>query len=273
MPSNSPGQKQHVEALVLAFSNSKARSLVGTDALRTVLSGQYRELVADGKLHLEGVWSLLESQPGFDAELVKPPLCRFKLWEDDLGIDVVLPRAMTQLDHLELRSCADRCRVSDLELDRILGRGRYTDQERAARVARLTAADAQVSEPQPVEPKRSRPLLLAIAAVVALGSFAVTGFFLYQAFSRPAPDKIPVTFAPEIPLASAERAGLDVGATLSTDSWMARPEDERRASLTAAIGRLKGDSVKTLYIRDTRGKVRALVQPYDRGTKVRIQFF
>jgi hypothetical protein len=271
--SNLLGQKEHVEALVLAFSNSRAKSLVGTDALRTVVSGQYRELVQDGALHLEGVWGLLESQPGFDPEMVKPPLCRYKLWQDDLGIDIVLPEALSKLDPLEIRSCAERCRVPELDLDKVLGRGRYTDQERAARASRLADADSQVSEPVVEAPKQSRPILLVAAFLVALASFGVTGFFLWQAFTRPPADKIAVTFAPGIPLAKAERRGIDVGATLSDDGWLGKADVERRSALTTAIETLRRDGVRTLYIRDKKGKVRALAQSYDKGTKVRIQFF
>lgn len=273
MASNAPGQKEHVEALVLAFSNSRAKSLVGTDALRTVVSGQYRELLQDGKLNLEGVWGLLESQPGFDPELVKPPLARFKLWESDLGIDIVLPQAMSQLAALEVRSLADRCRVPEAELDKVLARGRYTEQERAARAARVAEADGQISEPKSDEPRQSRPVLLIVAIVVALASFGVTGFFLWKAFSRPPPDKIATTFAPKIPLAKAERSGVDVGATLKDEAWLSKPADEKRSAMTEAIETLKREGVRTFYIRDKNGKVRAMAQSYDKGSKVRIQFF
>lgn len=268
-----PGQKEHVEALVLAFSHSRASRLVGTDALRTVISGQYRELVSGGVLHLEGVWSLLESQPGFEADLVKPPLCRYKLWESDLGIQVQLPAALADLDSLAVRACADKCRVSEAELDKILGRGRYTPAQRAERAARLADTDAKISEPTSKEPRVSRPIVLWVAIVVAVASFAVTGFFLYQAFTQTPPDAIAVSFAPDIPLAKAERAGLDVGAILANESWLEQPQEQRRGHLMSAMTNLQRDGVKTLYIRDKKGKVRALAQSYDKGSKVRIQFF
>lgn len=268
-----PGQKEHVEALVLAFSHSKASRLVGTDALRTVISGQYRELCSNGTMYLENVWSLLESQPGFEADLVKPPLCRFKLWEQDLGIEVALPEAMAALGGIEIRAQAERCRVPDAELDKILGRGRYTQVKRAERAARRAEVEKTVEEPKTPEPKASRPLVLWTAIAVALVSFAVTGFFVYQAFSRTAPDPISVSFAPDIPLARAERAGIDVGATLANDSWLAQSAEDRRGHLMSAMTNLRADGVKTLYIRDKQGKVRALAQSYDKGNKIKIQFF
>ena len=268
-----PGQKEHVEALVLAFSHSKASRLVGTDALRTVVSGQYRELVSGGVLKLEGVWSLLESQPGFDPDLVKPPLCRYKLWEQHLNIEVALPEALDDLEPLEIRACAERCRVPDTELDKILGRGRYTAEQRADRAARLSEADKAIAAPQPPEPKASRPIVMWIAAIVAVGSFAVTGFFLYQAFTRPAPDTIPIGFAPDIPLAKAERAGLDVGATLANENWLQRPVADREKHMRTAMNNLAPKGVKSFYVRDKQGKVRALAQSYDKGNKVRVQFF
>lgn len=255
---------------MLAFSHSRASRLVGTDALRTVISGQYRELVQGRVFNLEGVWSLLESQPGFEPEMVKPPLCRFKMWEADLAIDVTLPAALGELDLLQIRAFSDQCRVPDNELDKVLGRGRYTAESRAQRAAHL---DAAIVSPKSPANKQARPILLIAAAAVALASFAATGYFVYRAFTQAAPDAIAVTFAPDIPLSRAERAGLDVGATLKSDGWLELPSDTRRAHLQSAMTNLERDGVKTLFVRDQKGKVRALVQSYDKGTKVRIQFF
>lgn len=273
MATKHPGQKQHIDALVLAFSHSRARALVGTDALRTVLAGQYRDLVQGDTLHLDEVWNLLEGQPGFDAAMVKPPLCRFKLWESDLEIAVALPQAMGRLSPLEVRSLADSCRVPAAELDRALGRGRYSDQALSQARAKATDAAELTKPPASTEDKPSRPWLTAAAAVVAVAGFAVAGYFVYQALSPPHWDRLDPGFAKPIPLAHAERSGFDVGGTLADDAWLRTPKADRESQLEAALETLRKQGVRNLFIVDKSGKVRASAQVYGHPPQIKVKLY
>jgi hypothetical protein len=284
------GQKVHIDALVLAFSHSRASSLVGTDALRTVLSGQYRELVKGGTFYLDEVWGLLESQPGFDPALVKPPLCRFKLWSDELGLEVALPAAMGRLEPLEIRSLAEQCRVPGGDLDRVLGRGRHADAEAgaqkkakaaASKPARAKAGAAPPRRPAPAAPapgrsrgaKRSRPVLLAVAAVVAVAGFTVAGVFAYKELRSVPWQEVSTGFSGGIPLTRAERSGFDVAATLADEAWLKTPIERRRQQLEEAVEKLRREGVRNLLVRDKKGTVRATAQSYGRPPKVKVRFY
>ena len=287
MASKPAGQKVHIDALVLAFSHSRASSLVGTDALRTVLTGQYRELVKGGTFYLDEVWGLLESQPGFDPALVKPPLCRFKLWSEDLGVEVALPAAMGRLDPLEIRSLAEQCRVPGGDLDRVLGRGRHADAEAAAQTktkakAKAVSKPTRASRPDAataVSPgrsrgaKRSRPVLLAVAVLVAVAGFTVAGVFAFKELRSVPWQEVSTGFAGGIPLTRAERSGFDVAATLADEAWLKTPIERRRQQLEEAVEKLRRDGVRNLLIRDKKGTVRASAQSYGRPPKVKVRFY
>lgn len=288
MASKPAGQKVHIDALVLAFSHSRASSLVGTDALRTVLTGQYRELVKAGTFYLDEVWGLLESQPGFDPALVKPPLCRFKLWSDELGLEVALPAAMGRLEPLEIRSLAEQCRVPPGDLDRVLGRGRHADAEAVAqnkakaavsKPARAKASAAPTRRPAPAAParsrrgKRSRPVLLAVAALVAVAGFTVAGVFAYKELRSVPWQEVSTGFSGGIPLTRAERSGFDVAATLADEAWLKTPIERRRQQLEEAVEKLRREGVRNLLVRDKKGTVRATAQSYGRPPKVKVRFY
>src|SRR6476620_11382128 len=88
-----------IDVVVLCFAKSELKSLVGTDALRSVLEGAQRDLFpAPDTLSLQPVYELLESQPGFDADKAVMPFCRIKQWEQQLRVTVEMPHQLEVLD-------------------------------------------------------------------------------------------------------------------------------------------------------------------------------
>lgn len=289
-----PGQSSRrlpLEALILAFSCSRARELVGTDALRSVLGGQYRDLVADGTFHLELVWQLLAEQPGFDPAAVMPPLARFKSWQPRLGLTVRLPAAMTDLSEGRLAELAAEVQVPAADQARVwrglpeteaqpAGDRKADPSARAgaprARAARNTAGGSINVPLRPVPPTTKSPELsrpggkrrrinltprqrhvIEIAAVVlGLAGFAIAGGSLYHSCHSPSWDSVSLSFSGDIPLTRASRLGPEVGGTVSDDAWFARPEDERRDQMEAALEHLPPD-VQAFFVRDKHGQVRA----------------
>src|SRR5262245_40357711 len=102
-----------IDALVLVFSRSKLRDVVGTDALKVVLDVQYRDMLRGSELHLEPLWALLVEQPGFDEQAARSPIARFKRLGGRLGVSVVLPGAMVACDDLEIAALSSACDVAD----------------------------------------------------------------------------------------------------------------------------------------------------------------
>lgn len=239
-----------VDSLVLAFAHSDAKDIVGTDALRMVLDARYPEMVKrQGTLDLQPVWQLLSSQPGFQAEGVTAPFCRFKMWEPQLGIQIVLPTALASVGKLDLSSRAAKCRVPDGALAKILN---------------PTAAAAPGPQPQPtvaptaesveeVEQQGRRfkwALGAAIVAVIAVG------FSVALALSTQVKTLQPKAFAGTIPVREARMAGDAVGAVLSEGSWLQGPESERRKQVEEAMGRLAALGISNLIIMDPEGRIR-----------------
>ncbi len=53
---NQPNKRAIIDALVLAFSYSDVREVVGTDALRSVLEVEYRELISGTEFNIQPLW-------------------------------------------------------------------------------------------------------------------------------------------------------------------------------------------------------------------------
>ena len=302
--SSEPGQSARrlpLEALILAFSCSRARELVGTDALRSVLGGQYRDLVKGGSFDLEPVWQLLAEQPGFSPDAVMPPLARFKSWQPRLGLTVSLPAAMADLSEGRLAElagevqvrAADQARVwrglpdaeqqkatpgadrrADADARSVAGRSRSPRQTagRAGDTADLplpsvpvTQKSAQLNRPHPRRriklSPRQRRVIEIAAVVLGIGGFAVAGGSLYRSCHSPSWESVSLSFSGEIPLARATRLGPEVGATVQDEAWFARPDSERRAQMQSALEHLPGD-VQAFFVRDTHGRVRAAARRF-----------
>lgn len=111
------GKREIVDALVLAFSHSGLSDVVGSDALRMVLDGQYVDLMEGRTFRIDKLWSLLEEQPGFSADLALPPLCRFMSWQSILELQPKLPPALETLSLQEREDSAANCPVTEEQLE------------------------------------------------------------------------------------------------------------------------------------------------------------
>jgi len=278
-----------LEALILAFAHSRAKALVGTDALRSVLSGQYRELHKDGHFDLEPVWELLAQQPGFDPDVVRPALCRFKSWEGHLGLSVSMPAAMTGLDEGERATLAGLVHVPAPELSRVLQGSQVPSEMVPGATAPEPAPEsrAPTNRPDKVTPAvpvvaaaRRVPLLQRLtpgqrrmveigALVLAVAGFALAGVQLQRGCARPPWDQIGTRFAGDIPLRAAERQGPEVSGSLQDGRWLALPAPTRSAHMKAALEALPRD-VQVFFVRDGDGQVRAIARWFGQPRQVSI---
>jgi hypothetical protein len=282
-----PPGRVPLEALILAFAHSRAKSLVGTDALRSVLSGQYRQLQRDGNFDLEPVWELLAQQPGFDPDQVRPALCRFKTWEGHLGVSILMPAAMTGLDEGERMTLAAMVFVPAQELSRVL-QGKQVPSEvpgpsasapepearppapRSDKVAPAVTVAVAAREPLLRRLTRGQRRFLEIAAIIlAVIGFAVAGVQLQRGCSTPAWDQIGTRFAGEIPLRAAERQGPEVSGSLQDSRWLGLAAPVRTAHLKRALEALPRD-VQVFFVRDGDGQVRAIARWFGQPRQISI---
>ena len=103
-----PNKRTIIDALVVAFSHSGVRDVVGTDALRSVLEVEFHEMFSGSEFDLQPLWDLLSEQPGFVANDAIPPICVFKSWGPRLFINVLLPKDVSNLEPVECNQRAGR---------------------------------------------------------------------------------------------------------------------------------------------------------------------
>lgn len=256
-----------IESLVVAFSHSEAKDLVGTDALRTVLTGQSRELLVGDELVLQPLWDLLAEQPGFSPELVAPAFCRVESWRDRLGVKVTLPAAMADMPEAERRAACDRCIVPARELATIL-RGEsdtpapepITPAPAKKPTTRLSVDDPGTG-PHKKKSRERRPGLEAAAAAVALLTFTFAGVTAYRACGTSSGlEEVQVALPPKLPVSETRRLGAELRATLDDPAWQRRPAAERRETLASALRSLRADGIEVLVIVDAQGNEVASAQ-------------
>jgi len=265
-----PSKPVIIDALVLVFSRSKIKDIVGTDALRSVLDIQYKDLISGNTFDLQGVWDLLAEQPGFDAEFAKPPVARFKQLEGPLGIRIVLPASMKDIGPVEIASTAAECKVPEPELAKIIAR--HDPRKKAERAARRTESQAPPASPPVDLPARRRTLILIAACGAALAASGFVGLQVYQALAPSASyDKMAMTGLDGIPVKKAERQGRQAVVQLSDDSWLSKRDS---AALEKALTALDAKGIEVLVVRDTKGAVKASAQysSANGGRKMKVQF-
>jgi hypothetical protein len=244
-----------IDAIVLAFSKSDVRDVVGTDALKMVLEGRYLEMVkTPGVLNLQPVWDLLLTQPGVSADQVKPAFARIKLWENRLHVPIVLPKDLDTLTSVERDRLAQKCRASDEELARILnpGAGAGAARPREAPVASAPHLSGPIKDtPQPSSTRKT--IAYALFAIGIIGA----GFSTYWALGGSKIDSLtPAQVSTEIPLKGAKRSGETIGAVLAdTGAWMAHSESDRKRMLVQAMEKTQALGAARVVLMDEKGQV------------------
>ena len=254
-----------IDAIVLAFSKSDVRDVVGTDALRMVLEGRYLEMLkTPGVLNLQPVWDLLLTQPGVTADQVKPAFSRIKQWENRLNMPIVLPKDLESMTSVERDRLAQKCKVPDEELARVLNTG--AAPQARAKSAPAVAAAPQLSGPikETTEPSQNRKMIAyALFAIGVIGAGVSTYWALGGAKIAAV---TPAQISSEIPLKGAQRSGETVGAVLSdTGAWMAHSETDRKRMLMQALEKTQALGAAKFVLMDEKGQVFGHAQLGDDG--------
>lgn len=104
-------RKVLVDALTMCLERSKVRDIVAVDTIRSLLESASGELWREGEFRLELVWKILTQQPGLSAKQVAPPLLGFKSFEEELGVRVRLPQALSAIPRAEQERLRDELKV------------------------------------------------------------------------------------------------------------------------------------------------------------------
>jgi hypothetical protein len=261
-------KRMQIDALVLACANSRLKDVVGTDALRSVLDVEYRDLTAEGVFDLQTIWELFEQQPGFDPDAAASPLARFKSWEKRFGLEVKLPAAMRNLSDAELSIRASECEIATPDLQKLFRGTKDPDEEDAKKkkkTTKLVVEDQSSTKTPPaadsmLTPSRRRALEigLGVIGVVAIG-FA--GMTVYGECNKKAKwTGISDDFGGDLPITSTQRIGNQVSATLTDSGWRSLPVEEREQQLGDALRNLADRDIAVLFLKTDTGKVVATAQ-------------
>lgn len=253
-----------IDVVVLVFARSELKNLVGTDALRTVLSGDRALFPSPGTMSLQPIWELIESQPGFDAEQAVPPMCRIKTWENQLKIKVEMPAALADLDMAAREKKAMECHVGDDDLNKVLKVPAPVSKKEVTR-----AIESSSGPDRKTGGRGNNSVKIALAFAV-LG-LAAAGVSLYLTFGRGSGgDTVKVAsteLSSEIPLKDVRRNGKLVVATIADAKWLAKPEFERRKQLEAMGPKLRMQQASGMMVMDEKGVVAAMIK-LDRNPQV-----
>lgn len=270
-----------IEALVLAFANSQARDIVGTDALRSVLEVEYHELVSDGVINLQPLWELLEQQPGFEAPQALAPVCAFKSWEKRLAIQVQLPDSLSELTQEQTLGHAAECAVPRPDLNAVFRgtAGVSAEVPAAAKREQPKAKKAKKTKGTNIPAQKAesarRPAIAVVAGVIGVACLAFAGVTLYKSCATTTgkwAQLAPAQISSSIPIASADRLGKQVRVTLSDDKWLSLDKEERSDQLKAALRKLESREIDSLVILDSKATVRADARLLGRTGELRVTF-
>ncbi len=251
-----PNRDAVLGAIVLAFAHSRLKDVVGDEALRSVLSGQYRDLVSKGTLHLQVLWDLLENQPGFSEEAARPPFSVLQTWERKLGLVIKPPSPLAKCTSAEFVAQASLCPVPKEKQARVFGRA-----DNKATLAPLTV-HGRPRNTQPVSsPSTRKPVLEALLGVIAVaglayGTFALYGFLAVPGFEQVATADIPS----DMPITKAKQLGTEINLLIEDEEWYRHSPQERQEDLKAALVHLQSKNIDSLIVQDRDGVVRASAQ-------------
>ncbi len=262
-----PNRDSVLGAIVLAFAHSRLKDVVGDEALRSVLSGQYRDLVCKGTLHLQVLWDLLEDQPGFSEEAARPPFSVLQTWEDKLGLVVEPPNPFAECTPAEFVAQASYCPVPKEKQAQVFGRS-----NNKATLAPLTV-HARSRNTQPVSaPSTRKPALEAMLGVIAVAGLAYGATALYGFLSSPGFEQVATVDIPsDMPIAKAKQLGTEINLLIEDEKWYQHSPQERQEDLKAALIQLQTKNIDSLIVQDRDGVVRASAQWTDSGDDVVIR--
>ena len=176
-----------VDALMMCLSKSRVVQVVDGETVRGVFDSASKEMWREGEFRLDPVWKILIAQPGLTAEDVAPPLLVFKAYENELGVVVRIPQALSAIprgEQIRLRDAlgierADFAKAIEEMKALAASESAAQGQQELVRAAEATTRKDDARKPatgahkkvakQPTAQSRMLAMGLALGALVALG--------------------------------------------------------------------------------------------------------
>lgn len=274
-----------IDALMMCLQKSRVVQVVDGKTVRSVLDSASKELWREGEFRLEPVWKILVAQPGLTAEDVAPPLLLFKAYENELGVVVRVPQALSAIprgEQVRLRDAlglerADFAKSID-ELKSLAAADSSASSQQ--QLARAAEAGARQEERKPPAAAKARPAKAskapataqskALAVGLGLGGVAALVFGVWFAFRDTARGYDLSDVAATLQLSDGRAAGPSLTATISDGKWDTMSIDDRKKAAAAVMDVEAGKGIKSLTLLDKSGREAAAVNETPNGRVVMV---
>lgn len=259
-----------VDALMMCLGKSKVCSIVDARTVRSVVESASSEMWREGEFRLDPLWKILVAQPGLTAADVAPPLLVFKAYENELGVQVRTPQALSAIPRGEQVKLRDALGIQRADFQRAIDELKQLADDAAAADAHakvLAEAEAAAATPAATakQKKGPPPALAAALAAIALGAVAGSIWFAVRDTARPFDLH---DAAGVLQLANGKAAGESLTATIVDPRWDAMSPEERKKAASAVFDLETGKGIKVMTLRDGNGATRAVVSDSPDGRTV-----
>jgi len=267
-----------IDALMMCLGKSRVVAVVDAKTTRGVLDSASSEMWREGEFRLDPVWKILIAQPGLTPEDVAPPLLVFKAYEQELGVLVRVPQALSAIprgEQVRLREGLGIQRAdfaAAIEEMRTLAASEANARQ-AQNLARAAEANESRAEPRKTAAAKSvkaPPKKQSKAAAAALGAVALAAIVVGVWFGmRDTSAAFPLgDVAGTLQLSNGKAVGPSLTATLSDPKWESMSREERKKAASAVMDIEAGKGIHSLVLLDDGGKMRAMVTETAGGRNV-----
>ncbi|HXU74805.1 MAG TPA: hypothetical protein VN947_36160 [Polyangia bacterium] len=267
-----------IDALMMCLGKSRVVAVVDAKTTRGVLDSASSEMWREGEFRLDPVWKILIAQPGLTPEDVAPPLLVFKAYEQELGVLVRVPQALSAIprgEQVRLREGLGIQRAdfaAAIEEMRTLAASEANARQ-AQNLARAAEANESRAEPRKTAAAKSvkaPPKKQSKAAAAALGAVALAAIVVGVWFGmRDTSAAFPLgDVAGTLQLSNGKAVGPSLTATLSDPKWESMSREDRKKAASAVMDIEAGKGIHSLVLLDDGGKMRAMVTETAGGRNV-----
>ena len=275
-----------IDALMMCLQKSRVVDVVDGKTVRSVLDSASKELWREGEFRLEPVWKILVAQPGLTAEDVAPPLLLFKAYENELGVIVRVPQALSAIprgEQVRLRDALGLERAdfakSIVELKSLAAaESSGSSQQQLARAAEAGARKEERKVPAAAKPRPAKasskapatPQSKALAVGLGIGGVAALVFGVWFAFRDTVRGYDLSDVAATLQLSDGRAVGPSLTATISDGKWDTMSVDDRKKAAAAVMDIESGKGIKSLTLLDKSGREAAAVNETPNGRQVMV---
>jgi len=266
-----------IDALMVCLNKSRVMQVVDAKTVRGVIDSASKDLWREGEFRLDPLWKMLVAEPGLSAEDVAPPFLVFKAYENELGVIVRVPQALSAIprgeqvrlrDTLGLQRADFAAAIEEMKSLASADAGAQQQQQIAREAAareeprKPTASSSKNKQARAPSPQaKATAVGLAIGGVLAL---CIGVWFAMRDTSHP----YDLSDVATLQLTKGKAAGPSLTATISDPRWNTLSPDDRKKAASAVMDVESGKGIKSLMLLDDSGNAKAMVNDTPNGRVV-----